>query len=426
MNINKTLRVHTLINYIAKFFNIVINLYMVRLTLNYLGEDRNGLWATLLSIIAMMAIGDLGIGNGVKNRLTEALAKDDKDKEKSYISTAYITLFLISLVVCIIAILFSKIFVTEGFGYPDFKGALYIVIVGFALNFITGLINSILYAYQKSALVSIGQILNSTFLLGGVYFISNISEGNLMYIAFVYILSLTLSNIILTLYFFLNHRDVIPKISYFDKDRIRDILDLGVKFFILQVCGVILFSTDNLIISNLIGLKEVTQYDILNKVYNNMSMLYSIILIPIWSAVTYAYARKDKKWIVSILRKLQLLLLPFSLGVIVVSLFFNDITPIWLQKEIIIPSRLIVLFGVYTIVQGWTAIYCSIINGMGKINIQLYLAIIGAILNIPLSIYLGKSMGIYGVKLATFICQVLPAIILPFQLRHELKGDWNS
>lgn len=421
MNIDKTLKVHTLINYFSKFFNIAINFYMVRITIGYLGDEKNGLWATLLSIVSMMAIGDLGIGNGLKNRITEALARDDERQVKSYISTAYITIGIISVFVCIVTLLISKFFVKTGFGYSDFKGALYIIIIGFSFNLISGIINSVLYAYQKSNLVSFGQVLNSLILLLGVFEISKLGKGNLIHISLVYVVALILSNVILSGVFFLKHKSMFPSISAFRKDTIGSILNLGMKFFFLQLCGLVLFSTDSLIIANLIGLTEVTQYDILNKVYNNLTIMYSIILIPIWSAVTYAYAKKDVKWIKKILFKLKLLLVPFSLGVIGVSIFFKPITILWLGDDKGIPVSLVILFALYTIVQGWTAIYCSIVNGMGKIEVQLYTAIIGAIINIPLSIYLGKTYGIFGVKVATFVCQVIPAIVLPIQVRYELK-----
>ena len=67
--------------------------------------------------------------------------------------------------------------------------------------------------------------------------------------------------------------------------------------------------------------------------------------------------------------------------------------------------------------------FTSIINGMGKINLYLWISITIAAAYIPLAVFYSNNMGmdIYGIKLATLTCQTLPAIILPIQVFREIK-----
>jgi Na+-driven multidrug efflux pump len=63
--------------------------------------------------------------------------------------------------------------------------------------------------------------------------------------------------------------------------------------------------------------------------------------------------------------------------------------------------------------------YNYFINGTGKLNLHTVGFAISALVNIPLSIFLAKNMGLgsQGVVLATIIC-VLPYVILfPWQTR---------
>ena len=74
--------------FIFNGFNFVFNLLIVRLTLDYLGKTEYGVWLTLSSILTWFNYLDFGLGNGLRNKLAEALAKNDIKSAKIYV---YIT-----------------------------------------------------------------------------------------------------------------------------------------------------------------------------------------------------------------------------------------------------------------------------------------------------------------------------------------------
>ena len=51
-------------------------------------------------------LSDIGIGNGLKNRLTEAIANEDNEKAQIFISTAYLGTTVIAGVFCVLLIYF--------------------------------------------------------------------------------------------------------------------------------------------------------------------------------------------------------------------------------------------------------------------------------------------------------------------------------
>ena len=73
--------------------------------------------------------------------------------------------------------------------------------------------------------------------------------------------------------------------------------------------------------------------------------------------------------------------------------------------------------------QIWCNNYSYIMNGMGKVDLQVKIAIIQGIINIPISIYLGHKIGVAGIVLGTNICMVIPAVLFPlkFKIIEEKK-----
>jgi Na+-driven multidrug efflux pump len=121
-----------------------------------------------------------------------------------------------------------------------------------------------------------------------------------------------------------------------------------------------------------------------------------------------------------------------AVGVIIMTIAANSVYSIWLGNRVVVPTILSILMGVYVLIIAWSNIFAYFMNGIGKIRLQLWLASIISVLNIPASIFLAKNlnMGIPGVILATCICLFPTCLIWPLQmkkiLRDEAAGIWNK
>ena len=102
---------------------------------------------------------------------------------------------------------------------------------------------------------------------------------------------------------------------------------------------------------------------------------------------------------------------------------FPYIVKIWIGQEFIYPRYLILFWGLFILNRVYGDIYMIFINATGRIKLQMYLYILGAIVNIPLTIYFIKdlNMGSSGAILATNICMLPLAIIMPIQAYYILK-----
>ena len=425
-------------SFILKGGNVLISFLIVPLTLHYLDPTKYGIWLTLISIVGWMSFFNIGLGNGLRNKFAEALANKDKVLAKKYVSTTYAIVFIISIVLFLFFLAISPL-LDWGFilNTPkELKTELQkitIIVVGFfCIKFVLHLINTILIADQRPATSNLLDFISNLISLIVIYVLTLFSNGSLVYLS----ITLGASPIVLFImsFFFFNkdYREYKPSYKYIDFSKARILVSLGMKFFIIQISCIVIFTTDNVIISHILGPAEVTPYAIAYKYFGLIAYIFAIINSPFWSAYTEAYQKKEIKWIKEINKKLKkawVLLTFFSLILLLISPFFYKI---WIGKEVHISLLLSFLMFLYFIVQNLASIYLHFINGLGKIKLQLIFAIIGGILNIPLSIIFAKyfNLGSIGVILATLVCVIYGPIIGSIQYNKIIAGTatgiWNQ
>jgi len=430
-NRNKNLKLNVMLSTIYKVMGIGINFLLIPLTINYLDVIQYGIWVTLLSVMSWINFFDIGLGNGLRNKVAEAISINDNKSVKAYISTAYAVIgfialtFLVGLFIGVPLINWTKVFNTSIIDNHELVKLVLVVSSFFLCNFILSLINQVFYAYQKSAIVGLGQLINNCLAIVLVYILINSTSGSLVYLGISYSIATLLTNILLTVYCFYTYNETVPSIKYIDKTKIKDIGNLGIKFFIVQIAVIIIFSTANIIITQVLGPEHVTAYNIAFRLFGVISMAHAILLTPLWSAYTEAYQKNDIVWIKRTLQKLNLLMVPTILCALGIALFSQKIVKVWIGDNISFPPYLIEFMALYTIISCWNNIYAYFLNGISKVTIQMYLAIIGALINIPISIYFAKelNMGSSGVILGTSISLILFSIIGPVQTYYILKGN---
>lgn len=128
-----------------------------------------------------------------------------------------------------------------------------------------------------------------------------------------------------------------PSFAFFDKTKTHDLLSLGIVFFILQMGGIMLSTTDNIIISKLFGAINVTPIDVSTKLLSVVKGFYMAMIIPIWARTTDAFVKNDHKWLNNMFKQLVYMLILFGMGIVLIVLLFKPITFIWLKQNLNIP-----------------------------------------------------------------------------------------
>jgi O-antigen/teichoic acid export membrane protein len=215
-----------------------------------------------------------------------------------------------------------------------------------------------------------------------------------------------------------------------DLSKSKDLLSLGVKFFYFQIAAIIFFSTANFLIAQFSNQKMVAAYNVAYKYFFIINMIYGIVLMPFWSAVTEAYARKDFVWLKKSIRRLNL----FSIVMVFMLLVALFVSPyvykLWIGDKLQIPFMLSLVISLYLMQQVIVAPFSQFNNGFGKLKLGLYVISFKIILFIPLSYMLGKSYGAIGVVLAMLFIQLPSVIIEPIQtykiINRKDFGIWGK
>jgi len=423
-----------------KGISLGISLLYVPLLLHSMNSINYGIWLTLTSIVSWVAMCDIGLGNGLRNKLSETIAAADYLLGKVYISTAYVSILSIMCVLFSIFFVVSNMFLSWNsiLNAPEIEPSelnllVNVVFFTFALNFVLSLINSVLFALQmpavSSTLTTLGQFFSFVivFVLVKCFNIySLLILGSV--ISIVPVVVLIISSIIL---FTGKYKYLSPSFRYIDLTKIKDILALGMKFFVLQIITIVLYQTNNLIIMHVVSNEAVVEYNIAFKYMNVLLMIYTIIVTPLWSATTEAYVKGDLQWIMNVVKKMDKIAFLFILIGLIMLLTSDFVYRIWLdlpKSNVSITTTSLIYF--YVVGNILYANYGYILNGIGKLNLQILVTAILAFLYIPFSYFLGHKYGLSGILSVFAIVAIMNFVWSKIQFSKIISGKaygiWNK
>ena len=109
---DKTVLVNIVGTFLVKGLSLLLSLFSMPAYIRFFNDDTTlGLWFTVLSVLNWILYFDLGIGNGLRNYLSETYAKKDTEASKRYISSAYVAVGVLCLS---LAIVFLAVFRFSG------------------------------------------------------------------------------------------------------------------------------------------------------------------------------------------------------------------------------------------------------------------------------------------------------------------------
>ena len=98
-------KTNIIVSVFFKSADTLIYLLLVPITLGYLNPYEYGIWLTLSSVLAWIDSFDIGLGNGLRNKLAESIANNDKIKARKYVSTTFFMLLILMAILLVIGLL---------------------------------------------------------------------------------------------------------------------------------------------------------------------------------------------------------------------------------------------------------------------------------------------------------------------------------
>lgn len=420
---------------VTRAANIIAHLLVVPLTIDYLNPERYGIWLTLSSVIAWVSFLDLGLSNGFRNRFAEAKAKENFELARIYVSTTYCVVSII-IAIALIIILIANMFLDWSellhvdISYKEELTFVFAVVIIFTcLNMVVNIFSTLLAADQKVGIASIIQAVGQYLSLFVIYILSKYSDGSLSLLALYYsgVPCLVMLLVSIYMFYFSRYRQYRPSIKMVEFSLTKKIMNLGIQFFIIQLCMIAIFQVINIVISRELGPECVTQYNIANKYFNVIYMTVVIVITPLWSAFTDAYTKEDFAWMKSIYNKLLKCLPVVALFYFILLLISKPLYHLWIGESVIIGFDVSSAMMIQVFAQTYCAMNIYIINGIGKVRIQTFAYVIISLF-FWWALTMVSSFGLVGVIILTSVIYFFIGFLGHLQLYKILnktaKGIW--
>ena len=405
-----------------------ISLFLtIRLLIDYLGNEGYGIWVLLFTVFQLVLLMDFGVQSTLKTQIPVLVHENKREKISALINSTYRTSILIAV---LILICFSSIcfFIDLKLSFNisllsnfEINCLLLINIVFFCLTFIANIHKSLYVAFLKGKYaeqsIAINQLLflgltslivifsNPSFLnnYNKLLLISTINGGTSLFV-----------NLYYTIRFF-----KLEKIVLSLKSRINSIdthYKMGIKFMIIQIGFLFIFSSDSYIISNILNPSEIVAYEVINKLFQFPFMILFAALSPLWSMFAMHYLEKSKERLYKDFKKFNKFFIVIVIGLLILYTLTPFIVSIWLKESIAIPENLVLLTTIVTALKIYVSFYTFFLNGIGKLNFYITILIISLILKIPLTYYfVDLNFGINSVLLSSLVIVLIWTLLIPYK-----------
>jgi len=417
---------------LAKVLSVGTTLISVPLTLHYLGVERFGMWMTISSLIAMLAFADFGIANGVLSSVADANGRDDSTAIGRFVASGFFLLVGIAAVLMVAFALaypfvpWHKVFnVQTPLARAEAGPALAVFVACFALAIPLGVVQRVQMGLQQGFSASLWQCMGSMFALTGVL-LAIYAQCGLPWLVLALAGAPLLAAAANSLHFYFFARpDLRPRMSAAHWASVRKIAETGALFFVLQITVAVAFSSDSIVIAQMLGASAVAQYAVPEKLFGLISLALAMVLAPLWPAYGEALARGDGPWVRRTLaRSFGISFLLAASLAAVLTLVAPSILRFWVGDSVVVPLMLMVALAIWKTIEAAGNAVAMFLNGAQIVRVQVIFASLTAIFALGLKILLIPIFGIAGVVIATIVSYcvftIMPySILIPRLFRSE-------
>ncbi len=393
----------------AKGVAVLTMLVSVPLTLTYLGPERYGMWMTISSVVLMLGFADLGLGLGLMNALSEAHGQDDRQAAVSFVSSGFFMLSAVAmLIVAGFAVAYPLIPWPRVFNVKTLMASkeagpvMAAFLVCFAVNLPLGVVQRVQLAYQEGFLNSLWESAGKVLGLIGLFLVIYLKAGLVwlvLAVAGAPALAWLLNSLVLFGY---QHSCLRPRRQYFNSAFARKIFSLGLSFFVLNMLVKFTYSSDNLIIAQVLGSEAVSQYAIPAQMFGVCLVIMNMVIGPLWPAYSEAMARGEMAWAEKTLnRTLLLLLVVVGAPSVCLVIFGPWLLKLWVGPGISPAFSLLLGFGLWTIILSIGSSMSIFLNAANIFRFQIICTSLTFISSLLLKIFLARFWGLSGVVWAS-------------------------
>jgi len=416
---------------ISKMISLLLQFISRTLFIYVLGKELLGVNSLYTEVLSMLSLAELGFGTAFTFALYKPIAENNEEKIRQLIFLFKKIYYIIALIVLCIGFVLVPLlqFIVQGADYVSLNELrIYFVIFlsNTVINYFVQYKTTYVNARMKSYVVTnIEMITNFVIIVTQcliIYFFRN-------YLAYLLVNTglLLLSKIVIALYLnmkfpILNEKPQEPLPKNEKKEIYTEVKGLALQNF----AGVAIHSTDNLIISmasglGVVGVGLVSNYNIIITAVTAFIVILMTSLTPGFGNLVATSTQEHYKETFNEVNFYNFWIYGFC------SIAFFVLIPpfitLWLGEDYLIDiwPFLLIIINIY--MQGQCTIYNNARNAKGNFNLDKWISVIQAIINLVVSIICAKVWGLLGVYIGTIVSRLFFVIARPIKTYRFLYGS---
>lgn len=402
---------------------LVLGFISRKIFITFLGVELLGLNSLYANLLDLLNLADLGIGVAVQYQLYEPIIKKDYKKIASILCAARRIYNLIGCFIifsgCVLSFFIQHLIKKTTMPLSYVKIAFIISVIGIASGYFGAHKRMFFYANEEISTVNIADMATRVI----VVFLSIISMtvfNNYFVYLIINALSGISSNICVNIVFEKKYKHI-KMTNSVDTNTINTLLKNLKQVIPLKLSNYVYNSTDNILISKVLGLVTVAKYA------NYMTLINAIMAVEylIGNAVTSSIGKmikencpaKDLYFFYSTFQYVQYLFSSFC--TVSLAVLCRTFITLWIGEDFLIPKIcfviLIIEFFIHSMYQPAYVMY----GAAGKFKEDKWITIISAFLNLTISLILVIKIGLAGVILGTLATDIYIWAVRTFQVVKE-------
>lgn len=408
----------------ARGINLLISLAQVPLTINSLGREDYAFLAMAISISALSAYADLGMGLAVVNTIAGEAHKSKSRRSRRAVSVVWFTLLGIAASGIVVAggLSFLMAYVANANDALRYRA----ILLGAGCVFVglpTGLVQRVLFAQHRASEANFWATGGRFLSLGVVWALVESGLSSLANLVFAVVGVPALIGWMSVLFVFNGKgaRGLKPRQRFYDRRLLKPYLVLGVSFLVMQLVPYAEVGIDTILAGTTLGVQVVPVLDVYTRLFTYVPALLSIALFPLWPAITSAKAQGDICWITKIQRSAYTLVSILScLASTLLVVYGEDIVSLWTHQRMSIPTETIVGMGLFAVLTCVGTVQSMVMNGIGLIGQQAILFAVYALLVVFAKFLSALAFGWTGMVWALNFCYVARLLLARILMQKQL------
>lgn len=397
--------------FISKIVIMLLAFATKTVFIRILGAEFTGISSLYTNILSVLSLAELGISNVLMFYLYSALKKADKNEICQLVSefkSIYRKIIVFILGIGILLIPFLRIIINSELDYYSLIIYYLLYLINSVASYFVIYRTMVISADQKSYITNVCSTVTTivAYVLQFIYLLifRNFIGYLIIQVGCTIINNLIQNYIACKKYPFLRNKVEKREKVIKGKELFKNIK----ATFMYKIAETILGQTDSIIISVLFGTVFVGYYSNYYTMILYMINIASIIATGLVAGFGNLNAENNEERMYEMFRSAMLIFSFF--GVFTISCYacvIQDVIPIWIGKEYLISYDIVIALLLNYYITISTNAMWMYRSAMGLFKEVQYINLIAALLNIILSVLLGKLIGIAGVIVATTISKLL-------------------